>query len=162
MPIFLYFTCGTPTTAWPAKRCHVHTRDPTGEPQAAEAECVRLTAAPPGWPLGIHSCLPRIPRPHSRQRHHFRTKISCLKLSNGFPLPKNRIQFLTRPGRSTTTSCPLPLPTPPYPALILSPSPSLAWLHPEGFLDSWFEPLHCPSSARNCLLFSMGLAVSPQ
>src|SRR3712207_299831 len=28
VPIFLYFICGTPTTAWLDKRCHVHTRDP--------------------------------------------------------------------------------------------------------------------------------------
>ena len=28
MPIFLYFICGTPTTAWLDKRYHVHTRDP--------------------------------------------------------------------------------------------------------------------------------------
>ena len=28
MPIFLYFICGTPATAWLAKQCHVHTRDP--------------------------------------------------------------------------------------------------------------------------------------
>uniref|UniRef100_A0A9L0JA77 Transcription factor 23 n=1 Tax=Equus asinus TaxID=9793 RepID=A0A9L0JA77_EQUAS len=28
VPIFLYFICGMPTTAWPAKRCHVRTRDP--------------------------------------------------------------------------------------------------------------------------------------
>ena len=29
MPIFLYFICGTPTTAWRARQFHVHTRDPT-------------------------------------------------------------------------------------------------------------------------------------
>ena len=28
MPIFLYFTLGTPATAWFAKRCHVRTQDP--------------------------------------------------------------------------------------------------------------------------------------
>ena len=28
MPIFFYFICGTPTTAWHAKRCHVCTQDP--------------------------------------------------------------------------------------------------------------------------------------
>ena len=28
VPIFLYFICGMPTTAWGAKRCHVPTRDP--------------------------------------------------------------------------------------------------------------------------------------
>ena len=28
MPSFLYFICGTPATAWLAKRCHVHTLDP--------------------------------------------------------------------------------------------------------------------------------------
>uniref|UniRef100_A0A9L0ILM9 Nuclear envelope phosphatase-regulatory subunit 1 n=1 Tax=Equus asinus TaxID=9793 RepID=A0A9L0ILM9_EQUAS len=28
MPIFLYFICGTPATAWHAKQCHVRTWDP--------------------------------------------------------------------------------------------------------------------------------------
>ncbi|XP_070086279.1 membrane-anchored junction protein isoform X6 [Equus caballus] len=28
VPIFLYFICGTPATAWLAKRCHVRTQDP--------------------------------------------------------------------------------------------------------------------------------------
>ena len=28
VPIFLYFICGTPTTAWLDKRCHVCTQDP--------------------------------------------------------------------------------------------------------------------------------------
>ena len=28
VPIFLYFICGMPTTAWLAKGCHVHTQDP--------------------------------------------------------------------------------------------------------------------------------------
>ena len=28
MPIFLYVICGTPTTAWCAKQCHVCTQDP--------------------------------------------------------------------------------------------------------------------------------------
>ena len=27
VPIFLYFICGMPTTAWRAKRCHIRTRD---------------------------------------------------------------------------------------------------------------------------------------
>ena len=27
VPVFLYFICGTPTTAWLHKWCHVHTRD---------------------------------------------------------------------------------------------------------------------------------------
>ena len=45
MLIFLYFICGTPTTAWPAKLCHVRTRDPTHESWAPEAECANLTAA---------------------------------------------------------------------------------------------------------------------
>ena len=53
MPIFLYSICGMPTTAWLAKRCHVHTQDPnrrTCEPWASEAECVNSTTAPPGHP----------------------------------------------------------------------------------------------------------------
>ena len=50
VPIFLYFICGTPATAWCAKRCHVHTGTGIGKPLAAEVERVNLTAAPPGWP----------------------------------------------------------------------------------------------------------------
>ena len=52
MPIFLYFICWTPTTAWRAKRCHVPTRDPNQRtPGHREAERAHLTAAPLGWPL---------------------------------------------------------------------------------------------------------------
>ena len=51
VPIFLYFIHGTPTTAWHAKQCHAAPGIWTCEPQAAEAECAHLTAAPPGWPL---------------------------------------------------------------------------------------------------------------
>ena len=49
LPIFLYFICGMPDTAWRDKQCHVRTRDRTSEPRAAEKQNVR-TAAPPGWP----------------------------------------------------------------------------------------------------------------
>ena len=45
MPIFLYFICGTPTTAWLAKRCHVRTRDPNQRTGAAEVERANLTCA---------------------------------------------------------------------------------------------------------------------
>ena len=51
MPIFLYCIRGTPTTAWRAKRCHVHTRDSNcWTPGLGEAECVNLTAMSLGWP----------------------------------------------------------------------------------------------------------------
>ena len=49
MPIFLYFICGTPATAWCAKRCHVRTQDPS-KPWADEAERAHLTAVPPTQP----------------------------------------------------------------------------------------------------------------
>ena len=39
VPIFLYFICGTPTTAWLDKWCHVW----TGKPRAAKAEHAHLT-----------------------------------------------------------------------------------------------------------------------
>uniref|UniRef100_A0A5F5PXU5 Nicotinamide riboside kinase 1 n=1 Tax=Equus caballus TaxID=9796 RepID=A0A5F5PXU5_HORSE len=39
MPIFLYFICGIPVTAWLAKQCHVCTRDPNRRtPACQEAE----------------------------------------------------------------------------------------------------------------------------
>ena len=53
MPILLYSICGMPTTAWLAKRCHVHTGIRTSEPGAAKAEHGNLTAAPPGQPLDL-------------------------------------------------------------------------------------------------------------
>ena len=54
MPIFLYFICGTPTTAWRAKRCHVHTWDLNRRTLGRqEVERANLIAAPPGWPLGV-------------------------------------------------------------------------------------------------------------
>ena len=50
MPIFLYFICGTPTTAWHAKQCHVRTQHPNRRtPGLQEAERANLTAAPLGW-----------------------------------------------------------------------------------------------------------------
>ena len=51
MPIFLYFICGMPTTAWRAKGCHVRTQDPNQRtPGRREAERVNLTAVLPGRP----------------------------------------------------------------------------------------------------------------
>ena len=51
VPIFLYFICGMPTTAWSAKQCYVRTRDPNQRTLGRrEAECANLTAAPPGQP----------------------------------------------------------------------------------------------------------------
>ena len=50
--IFLRFICGTPTTAWCAKRCHVRTRDLNRWTLGhREAEQANLTAATPGRPL---------------------------------------------------------------------------------------------------------------
>ena len=54
MPIFLYFICGTLTTAWLAKQCHVRTRDLNQGPLGAEAEHVHLTAAPTSWPPDVN------------------------------------------------------------------------------------------------------------
>ena len=52
MPIFIYFICGMPTTAWRAKRCHVRTRDSNRwTPGHREAECANFTTAPLGQPL---------------------------------------------------------------------------------------------------------------
>ena len=47
MPIFLYFICGMPTTAWPAPRIR------TGKPRATESEPENLTAVPPGQPPSL-------------------------------------------------------------------------------------------------------------
>ena len=52
MPIFLYFIRRTPTIAWHARRCHVHTRELNWQTLGRqEAECANLTAAPPGRPI---------------------------------------------------------------------------------------------------------------
>uniref|UniRef100_A0A9L0SN25 E3 ubiquitin-protein ligase MARCHF3 n=1 Tax=Equus caballus TaxID=9796 RepID=A0A9L0SN25_HORSE len=50
VPIFLYFICGTPTTAWVPTRAMSAPRIRTNEPQAAKAERAHLTTAPLGWP----------------------------------------------------------------------------------------------------------------
>ena len=51
MPIFLYFICGTPTTAWLLPSgAMLAPGIQTGEPWAAEAERANLTAATPGRP----------------------------------------------------------------------------------------------------------------
>ena len=55
VPIFLYFICGTPTTAWCAKQCHVRTRDLNRRnPGHREGEHANLTAVPPGLPPHLH------------------------------------------------------------------------------------------------------------
>ena len=52
MLIFLCFIRGTPTTAWLAKWCRVHTWDPNWRTQGRwEAEHSNLTAAPRGRPV---------------------------------------------------------------------------------------------------------------
>ena len=51
VPIFLYFLCGLPITAWCAKWCHVHTGDPNWRIPGHQSGCANLTAAPPGRPL---------------------------------------------------------------------------------------------------------------
>ena len=56
MPIFLYFffICGTPTTVWCAKRCHVNTRDLNQRTLGCwGAEHVHLTTVPPGGPQNV-------------------------------------------------------------------------------------------------------------
>ena len=45
MPIFLYFICGTPNTAWLAKRCHVCTWDPNWQTLG----CQSRTCEPNHW-----------------------------------------------------------------------------------------------------------------
>ena len=51
MPIFLYFICGMPTTAWLDKQCiSPSSGSAPGEPWAAAAECANLTTMPLGPP----------------------------------------------------------------------------------------------------------------
>ena len=50
MPIFLYFICVTPTTAWLAISAMSARGIQTGAPQATEVEHVPLTTVPPGRP----------------------------------------------------------------------------------------------------------------
>ena len=56
MPIFLYFICGTPTTAWLAKQCHVRTQDSNQWTQGCQSgtcalNCCTTGLAPqlPSW-----------------------------------------------------------------------------------------------------------------
>ena len=56
MPIFLYFICGTPTTAWRAKWCHVRTRDPNRQtpghpPRSRTCALNHCATGPAPWPL---------------------------------------------------------------------------------------------------------------
>ena len=51
LPIFLCFICGTTTTAWLAKRCHVHTRDPNQRTPGHWVEGANLATPPSGQPL---------------------------------------------------------------------------------------------------------------
>ena len=51
MPLFLYFICWMPTTAWRVKQCHVSTGIWNSELWATEVECAHLTTVPPGRPL---------------------------------------------------------------------------------------------------------------
>ena len=46
MPIFLYFICGMPATAWLGKQCHVHTWDPNWQTPAAKAEGAHCATGP--------------------------------------------------------------------------------------------------------------------
>ena len=51
MPISLYFICGTPTTAWCVKQCHVRTQDPNQWTPSRWSGTANLTAVPLGRPL---------------------------------------------------------------------------------------------------------------
>ena len=48
MPIFLYFICGTPATAWHAKRCHVHTQDLNWQTPRCQSGTCELNCCSPG------------------------------------------------------------------------------------------------------------------
>ena len=80
VPLFFYFIFGMPTTAWLDKQCHVRTAPNiwNSEPWAAEAECVHLTAAPPGWPLFLY----------------FQINILQVTLLKNFSWPRVRYQML--------------------------------------------------------------------
>ena len=55
MPIFLYFICGTPTTAWLDKWCHVHTQEPHRQTPGRWSRTCTLNRCAPGWaPNAIH------------------------------------------------------------------------------------------------------------
>ena len=48
MPIFLYFLCGTPATAWLAKWCHVRTWDPNWQTPCRRNGTCALNLVPLG------------------------------------------------------------------------------------------------------------------
>ena len=71
MPIFLYFICRTPTTAWRAKRCHVHTRDPNRQTPGCQSGKCELNCCATGqvqkvflitFGENIYSVSPAFPR----------------------------------------------------------------------------------------------------
>ena len=49
MSIFLYFLCGTPTTAWRAKWCHVRTQDPNQQTAGCWSALNRCATWPAPW-----------------------------------------------------------------------------------------------------------------
>ena len=51
MPIFLYFVCGMPPQHGLISSARSTSGIQTSKPRATEAECTKLTATPPGWPL---------------------------------------------------------------------------------------------------------------
>ena len=59
MPIFLYFICGTPTTTWLTKRCHVHTQDPNQQTLNHQSRMCSLNhcaTGPAPWTHNSESC----------------------------------------------------------------------------------------------------------
>ena len=57
MPIFLYFICETPATAWLHKQCRSAPGISTSELRATKVECANLTTVPLCWPFFNISCL---------------------------------------------------------------------------------------------------------
>ena len=63
MPIFLYFICGTPTTAWLAKRCHVRTGDLSRQTPGRRSGMCALNRVPLGRPSSSTLNYPNPPLP---------------------------------------------------------------------------------------------------
>ena len=97
MPIFLYFICGMPTTAWLAERCHVCTWDLNWQtPGRRSRTCALNRCATGPAPCLLFHRGPRPSAAHALSLH-----------GDGWPLepPRTRATVLAEPGQQALMGC---------------------------------------------------------